>query len=252
MSLRRSLFAAACCLGLFSAHAQDAAQRPDTTGWSLGAIALVRDGGYIGDVNRTLLLPAVGYEGEHVFFRGLQLGWHAWRQKGLQLDVIAQARLEGFDARDVPITGLQDRRKSMDLGAVLTLSGVAGKLEFAALTDALGRSSGQELTLDYGYPMTAGRVRITPKIGVRWWSRDLANYYYGIRPAEVARGAPAAYAVSSALVPEIGVNVIAPLSRRWVLWGALRYQHLPSEIAGSPLVSKSSASTLLFGVSYVF
>jgi outer membrane protein len=252
MSIRRSLFAAACFIGMFPAHAQEVSQRPGTNGWQLGAIALVRNGGYIDDANRTLVVPAVGYEGKHVFFRGLQLGWHAWRQEGLQLDVVAQARLEGFDARDIPIAGLESRRESMDVGAVLTLSGEVGKLEFTALTDALDRSGGQELALSYGYPFTAGRVRITPKVGVRWWSNDMADYYYGIRPGEVARGAPAVYTASSALVPEVGVNVSAPLSRRWALWGALRYQRLPSEISNSPLMSKSSASTLLVGLSYAF
>lgn len=248
---RRLLFAAACFFGMFSAHAQDAAQRPDSNSWRLGAIALVRDGGYIRDVNRTLVLPAVGCEGDHVFFRGLQVGWHAWKRERLPLDVVAQARLDGFEASDIPIAGRQDRRASKDLGAVLTLSGDAGKLEFTALTDALDRSGGQELALDCGFPFTAGRVRITPKFDVRWWSSDMTDYY-GIRAQEVARGAPAVNAISSALVPEVGVNVIAPLSRRWAVWGALRYQHLPSAIADSPLVSKSSASTLLLGVSCVF
>jgi outer membrane protein len=252
MPIRRLLLAAACSLGLACAHAQDAARRPPANGWNVGAIALVRDGGYIGDVNRTLVVPAVGYEGDHVFFRGLQLGWHAWQREGMQLDVVAQARLDGFDRDDIPIPGLEDRRESVDLGAVMTLSGDAGKLEFSALTDALNRSGGQELALEYGYPFMLGRVRITPKAGVRWWSRDLANYYYGIRPREVAQGAPAAYAVSSSLLPELGVNVMAPVNRRWALWGAARYQRLPSQIADSPLVSASSTSTLLIGVSYRF
>lgn len=252
MFIRRSLVAAACFLVALSAHAQDAAQRPAATGWQLGAIALARNGGYIGDANRTLVVPAVGYEGEQVFFRGLQFGWHAWRRQGLQLDIVAQARLDGFDARDIPIAGLQSRRASMDLGAVLTLTGDGGKLEFAALADALDRSGGQELALNYGYPVAAGRVRITPKIGVRWWSRSMADYYYGIRSAEVARGAPALYRVASALIPEVGVHFVAPLGRHWGLWGALRYQRLPAAIADSPLVAQSSASTLLLGVSYAF
>ncbi|MGB4859681.1 MAG: MipA/OmpV family protein [Dokdonella sp.] len=252
MRIRQLLFAVACLSGTLSAHAQDGKERPVTRGWSVGVIGLVRDGGYVGDVNRTLVLPAVGYEGERVFFRGLQLGWHAWKREGLQLDVVAQARLDGFDAKDIPIAGLQDRRKSVDLGAVLTLSGDAGKLEFTALADALNRSGGKELALQYGYSLSAGRGSITPKVGARWWSSAMADYYYGIRPQEVFQGAPAIYEVSSALVPEVGVNVIAPLSRRWALWGALRYQHLPSAIADSPLVSKSSASTLLMSVSYVF
>lgn len=252
MIIRQSLFAATCLLASLAACAQETAQRPDTNGWSAGALALVSNGGYVGDANRSLVVPAVGYEGKQVFFRGLQLGWHAWRQDGLQLDLVVRARMGGFDASDIPIAGLQDRRDSMDVGAVLTWSGDAGKLKFTALTDALNRSGGQQLALDYGYPLTAGRARITPQIGVRWWSSKLADYYYGIRPAEVARGAPAVYQVGSALVPEVGVDVIAPLRGRWSLWGALRYQQLPSAIADSSLVSTSHASTLLLGVSYAF
>lgn len=252
MSLRRLLAFAVCLSSLPPVHAQDTSARPEATGWRLGAIALVRDGGYVGNVDRSLVVPAVGYEGEWVYFRGLQLGWHAWRGEGVQLDLVAQARLDGLDARDIPIAGLQDRRKSMDVGAVLTMSGDVGKLEFTALGDALGRSNGQELALVYGYPFSAGRVRLTPRIGLRWWSRAMADYYYGVRPGEVAQGAPAVYAVGSALIPEVGLNLLVPLSRQWGLYGAWRYQHLPRGIADSPLVSKSTATTLLLGVSYAF
>lgn len=252
MPIRRSWLAAACLIACCPLYAQEAAPRPPASGWRLGGIALVHNGGYLGDARRTLVVPAVGYESEQVFFRGLRLGWHAYRQQGLQLDLVAQARLDGFDAADVPIPGLQDRRASIDAGAVLTLSGDAGKLEFTALTDVLDRSAGQELALDYGYPFRAGRARVTPTVGVRWWSAAMADYYYGIRPFEVARGAPASYHVSSALVPEVGIDLLLPLDRRWAMFGLLRHQRLPGTIANSPLVSGSSASTLLVGVTYAF
>lgn len=87
---------------------------------------------------------------------------------------------------------------------------------------------------------------------MRYWSSDLADYYYGIDPREVARGAPETYVVGSVVTPEAGLNVVAPLSRRWSLWGVARYQHLPSAVARSPLVSGSSASTLLVGLTYGF
>lgn len=252
MFFRRSLLAAACIFGLLPAHAQDTSGRPYTDAWRVGAIVLVRNGGYIGNVNRTLAVPAIGYEGEHLYFRGLQLGWHAWRREGLRLDFIAQARLDGFDAEKIPIAGLEDRRKSLDIGAVLSFSAAFGKLELTTLADALNRSGGQELVLSYGYPIAAGRVRITPQLGLRWWSHNLADYYYGIRAGEVARGAPAVYTIGDALVPEAGVNVVAPLGRRWSVWSLLRYQHLPAAVADSPLVARSSASTVLMGVTYAF
>lgn len=252
MFARRSLAALACLLVFLPIHAKDASDQVERYDWQLGALALVRNGGYVGDAKQTLVVPAVGYEGQDVFLRGLQAGWHAWQRGGWRLDLIAQARLDGFDAKDIPIAGLEDRRKSIDVGAALSLSGTMGKLEASAVTDALNRSGGQELTVSYGYPFLAGHVRITPQVGVRYWSSNLTDYYYGIDPREVARGAPETYVVGSVVTPEAGLNVVAPLSRRWSLWGVARYQHLPSAVARSPLVSGSSASTLLVGLTYGF
>ena len=106
--------------------------------------------------------------------------------------------------------------------------------------------------MNYGYPFLAGHVRITPQVGLRYWSGSLADYYYGINPREMARGAPETYVVGSVVAPEAGLSVVAPLSHRWSLWGVVRYQHLPSAVSHSPLVSGSSASTLLVGLTYGF
>jgi outer membrane protein len=240
----------ACCSEAFAAG--ETASRRVPRGWQAGGIALVSNGGYAGSSSRQLVVPAVAYEGERVFLRGLQLGWHAWQRDDWRLDLVAQARLDGFDADDIPLDGLRDRRGSMDVGAVLTRSSRQGNLELTVLSDALSRSRGQELALQYGYPLRLGKWRLTPSLGVRWWSHRLADYYYGIRPAETADGAPGPYAVPAVLVPEAGFNAVVPLGRRWMFWSALKYQHLPAAITDSPLVQRSSASTVLVGVVYSF
>lgn len=232
--------------------AEETTSRRVPRGWQAGGIALVSNGGYAGPSSRQLVVPAAAYEGERVFLRGLQLGWHAWQRDDWRLDLVAQARLDGFDADDIPLDGLRDRRRSMDVGAVLTRSGRQGNLQLTVLSDALSRSRGQELALQYGYPLRFGKWRLTPSLGVRWWSHRLADYYYGIRPAEVADGAPGPYAVPAVLVPEAGFSATAPLGRRWMFWSALKYQQLPGAITDSPLVQRSSASTVLVGVVYSF
>lgn len=239
-----------CCSEAFAAG--EMASRRAQRGWQAGGIALVSNGGHVGSSGRQLVVPAAAYEGERVFLRGLQLGWHAWQRDGWRLDLVAQARLDGFDADDIPLDGLRDRRKSMDVGAVLTRSGRLGNLQLTALTDALSRSRGQELALQYGYPLQFGKWRVTPGLGVRWWSSRLADYYYGIRPSEAVNGAPAPYAVPGVLVPEASLGTMAPMGRRWTLWSALKYQRLPRAITDSPLVERSSASTVLVGVVYAF
>lgn len=237
-----------CCSEAFAAD--EATSRRVQRGWQVGGIALASNGGYAGSSSRQLVVPAAAYEGKHVFLRGLQFGWHAWQRDTWRLDIVTQARLDGFDAGDVPIDGLRDRQRSLDAGAMLTRSGRLGNVELTALTDTLSRSRGQELAVQYGYPMRFGLWRITPKLGLHWWSHRLADYYYGIDASEVANGAPGPYVAPAALVPEASINLVVPLGRRWTLWSALKYQRLPRAITDSPLVEGSSASTALVGVGY--
>lgn len=239
------------CMGCSAAvAAEEAASRRAQRGWQVGGMVLASNGGYAGSSSRHLVVPAVAYEGKHAFLRGLQLGWHAWPHDVWKLDIVAQARMDGFDADDIPYDGLRNRGRSMDVGVVLTRSWESGSLELTALTDALSRSDGRELAVQYGHPLRFGRWRITPKLGMRWWSHRLADYYYGIRASEVAKGAAGPYVASSALVPEADLNLAIPLTRRWTLWGALRYRHLPNAITDSPLVKHPSASTVLIGAGH--
>lgn len=221
------------------------------SGWSLGAGAIASDRGYIGEGNRIVPFPFVGYEGERFFIRGPELGVKLMDGESFDFDIVARGRFDGFDAEDLDIDGLEDRDDGVDAGFVGTFSGGFGRIEFSAVADVTDTSDGQEVRLEYGYPFRGGRTTITPSVAASWLSEDLADYYFGTLPDEILRDVPA-YAPGDVLVPEIGVSMQFMLNERWSLFGQASYRQWPNEIRDSPLIDSSGSGTLVFGAAYRF
>lgn len=235
-----------------------AQQAPPPTGpqkgWSLGPMLLVVDRPYRGRPPRVLPVPAIGYQGDYVFLQGIRFGVHVRRSRRFAFNVIAQPRLSSFSASDIPqIPGLEDRQDSVDVGFDMRVGlQRAGELGLTAVTDVLDRSNGQELDVRYRYPLRLGTTRVSPWAGVRWFSADLADYYYGTLPSEVARGAPY-YRPGAVFMPQIGISVFAPIGRsRWSVFVFYNTAFLPAALRNSPLVGADTSSTAVAGVFYRF
>ncbi|RPE81217.1 MipA/OmpV family protein [Vulcaniibacterium tengchongense] len=218
---------------------------PNDDRWSLGIGARVKDSAYAGEGTRTLPLPLVNYEGERFFWRGVTGGFHLFEGEAFRLEAVVSGRFDGFDIddlgrRELLANGLdpdwlQDRDDGLDVGLSARWRGRAGELKFEALADVADASGGYELSLDYGYALHWGRTTVVPGAGVRWMSKDMADYYYGTLDEEAALGAPA-YRPGSTLIPRASLGFSHPLGRKWRMIGAVKYEFLPGEIGDSPLI----------------
>jgi outer membrane protein len=232
-------------------------------GWGLGLGVVVSSAEYAGEDRRVRAVPLVSYEGERFFWRGISGGVHLYRQQGFSLDATLSARFSGIEKKDFGVRELaarginrdllDDRDDSLDLGLAAGWSGDLGKLEVGIKGDAGGASKGYEATLKYGYPVKLGRTRVTPHAGVSVMSKKMANYYYGTLASEVARGV-VDYKPGSAATPVIGIDVMHPINRDWMLMGGLSYRALPDKFKDSPLVDKDTngSASLIFAVSRSF
>ena len=215
-------------------------------------MGIVRDTPYRGADSDSLLVPFLQYEGERAYFRGLSLGWKLDPQAAIQIELIARARLDGFEAKDSPVfAGMAERERSLELGASAGRALGPGRIEFAAFADVLDRSGGQELDLMWRGDFGRGPFRIQPEAGLRWQSADLVAYYFGVR-AEEATPSRAAYRAGSAVLPRIAINALAPLGGRWSLFARVSVDTLPDEITDSPLVERGSERRGFVGLVYGF
>lgn len=231
-----------------AAQAQPAPRSP----WGVGVAAVVSDSPYAGEGARVIPVPVLSYESPRLYVRGLTAGWRIGQNLPVTVELLANVRLDGIDAddlgrRELAANGVQrdlltDRDHGLDLGAGLTWRGNAGEVQLQLLGDVSGRSRGQEASLQYGYPLRLGRTLVTPLLGARWHSSQLANYYYGTLPEEVARGV-VDYRPGASVLPQAGVSVFHPLGRHWSLVGSVRHTRLPDAYRNSPLLERGSSGT---------
>ena len=231
--------------------------------WGLGVGAAASDSPYAGEGMRVRPIPLISYHGEKFFFEGITAGWQFIESDSFELAAIAKLRLDGFDIddlgrRELASNGLdyrrlEDRDDSLDVGATGKWSGMAGELEIELLADVTDTSGGQEIAIQYGYPMQWGRTLVTPNVGVTWLSKDMANYYYGTLDEEVARGV-VDYKPDAVAIPHVGVSVMRILGDRWSMLAFLKYSVLPDEIKDSPFVEPDTdgSASILIGVQRSF
>lgn len=220
--------------------------------WSAGLLAIVRDVPYRQTDTDVTVVPALQYEGPRAYLRGLRLGWRMAGDRSGGPDLILQARMDGYAAKDSPyFDGMATRRRSLDGGLAWRQALGFGVLDASLTGDLLGRHRGQQATLAWGYPWQRGRLLLQPQLGLRWWSARSADYYAGVRPEEARPDRPA-YRPGSALIREAGVGAVYRIDTRWTLFGRLGYERLPDSLSHSPLVDAGDAWVGLFGVTRRF
>src|SRR5688500_15361362 len=230
--------------------------------WGLGLGAVVSDNPYAGRRTRYRPFPLISYDSDRLFFEGITAGVHLLDTSTLEIDLIAEANLDGIDAEDLGTRELaqngidrallEDRKDSADVGFDVSFSGRFGELKFQALADVLDASGGYEASVSYGYPFALSqRLVLTPNVGAKWQSADRADYYYGILDEEVARGVPT-YRPGSVVIPEVGLDLKYSLAERWLLLGNAKYRTLPGKVEDSPLLDSGQSIRFFIGVLRAF
>ncbi len=221
-------------------------------GWSLGVAVISSPEPYVDADNDVLVVPALSITAGRFSFRGIGAAWRLGEWGDVKAEALVRARLSGFDADDSPfLEGMEDRRKSADLGVELTWERERFGLRLTPTVDVLGRSDGAEMALEAFAPLRFGPVRVEPRVGVTWASSGLTDYYYGVRSDEARPGRPE-YRPGSTLNGTVGVFVFSPIRGRVLFQGFLQLERLGPEIEDSPIVSDATALTAFGAVSYRF
>lgn len=251
------------CVAVLAAFAAcDASADESSSHWGLGLGAIASDNPYAGRSTRYRPFPLITYDSDRLFFQGITAGVHLLDTGALEIDLIAEANLDGIDAEDfgagelaangIDRALLEDRKDSADAGFDVSFSGRYGELKFQALADVLDASGGYEASASYGYPFALSpQLELTPTIGAKWLSTDRADYYYGILDEEIARGVPS-YRPGSVVIPEVGIDLKYSLAGRWMLLGNVKYRALPDKVEQSPLLDSGQSFRVFIGVLRAF
>ena len=143
------------------------------------------------------------------------------------------------------------RDYAVELGFETLFGGEWGQATLRAYHDVSATHDGYEISADYSYRISRGRLSIAPMVGLSWKSADLSNYYWGVHPDEVT-AALTGYEARGGLGWEAGLRASYYLSKSLRLALSANYERLQYSVAQSPLVEKDYVFGYFAGLGWQF
>ena len=195
------------------------------------------------------------YEGKSFYVRGASVGYRLYNSDEDEFSIVASPLWQRFlheDTHDPRLRLLPDRDISGSAGLAWRHHADWGTLRASAQKEFTGHGGGSLFDVGYSYPLTQGRLRITPELGAVYATSALNDYYYGVSPAEAASSGLPSYRSEGGTSPYFGIAAGYQVSRSWLASAGLRYSVLPKAIKDSPMVNASHTQNYFFALSYTF
>jgi outer membrane scaffolding protein for murein synthesis (MipA/OmpV family) len=227
---------------------------PQAVRWSLGLGVISAPRPYVGASNKTIPIPLVELYYKRFYVQGIRFGYNLLKTDRVTIDARVDTVFAGLDPDDSPfLEGMEERKGTLFGGVGIDWKLGKFDLGFTAFTDMLGRSDGQQASMDLSRQWTFGRYRwgLSPSVGVVWQSASLVDYYFGVSPEEARPDRPE-FEGQAALNLRAGILTFYRLSPRLSLIALLRWQRLDNEIGDSPIVDKPRGYFGLAGITYRF
>lgn len=216
--------------------------------WTLGAISNTSSSVHLDTDKETKALPLIVYQGEHVYFQGIELGYRLLPLQSFHnLSFGLSLENESYDPDDsdnVDVRKLDDRD--------ITLMSVAayriGPVTFKAGQDILGEHDGFFAEVKAKLRLRVNEIGVSPEISYRYLDKKLSNHVYGVSQAESDRtgGNIAAYDSGSTQKMSVGVAVNYPLTKSAFV--NLKYTHSRyNDITNSPIVEDDKSNAVSIG-----
>lgn len=223
--------------------------------WTFGALIDAETGIYVGQNDEASLLPYVSYESERFSFS---------LHDGLAYQVFEG---DGPNGQTAAVSFVLSPRWAPDFGDdplfdglkrdTAIEAGVAGHYEAGlffvdaeALIDISDTHKGHEVSAFAGVQYEVGAVAIEAGIGARYRNDDLSQHLFGVGTSEV-NTARAAYAPGSTTSVFASVTALYAISDSLAVVGDITFEDL-GDVDASPLVDKSTQTSVTFGMLYRF
>lgn len=196
------------------------------------------------------VVPIIKVRYKKFYIDGKSLGYILNDSEEFEFSVLLKPRLMGYEDSDSPVlAGMDDRDWSIDGGFRFKWNNQFFSLSVTTLNDLLNEHQGQEFSCVVSREFKDGIF--IPRIGVRYLSDDIVDYYYGVLGNE-ATTSRAAYTASDAVNYFTGFSLAIPIGEKWAIIGDFEYENLNSEIEDSPIVDEEEILTYILGAVYRF
>lgn len=235
-----------------SALAQKSPPNDGSGQWSLGIGTVVVDKPYRDFDREVLPLPLLSYESKWISATVATFDIKLHSTELLSFRLRARWSGDGYEAKDSPVlNGMDERKSSLWAGGAVTWKTEFANLSGEVLADALGNSKGMRAKVQIDRRFATGNFGFTPRLAAEWVDDKYVDYYYGVRQSEAQAGR-AFHEGKATTNVQFGLRMdYSPLRNHTVFVdvGATRFGR---SVKDSPLVGKSTGTTLALGYAYRF
>jgi outer membrane protein len=143
------------------------------------------------------------------------------------------------------------RDYAIEAGFETLVDGEWGAATLRAFHDVGGTHDGYEISANYSFRHTRGRLSLSPSVGVTWKDDAMSDYYWGVRPSE-ASAVLAPYRARAGLSWEAGMRMSYYLTKRTRIALAANYERLQHSVERSPVVEEPYVFGYFAGVAWNF
>lgn len=219
--------------------------------WGLGVGVRLEETPYKGQSVITDALPLLSYEGRRAYLRGTRGGFVLLDGERFKLEAIGQFRLARYTGESGSYLAGMTRERSFDAGLNAIFPTALGEFSVEVLTDAGNTHRGEELSAGWARTFERGRLRWRPSLSLNRFSKDLADYYFGVLPGEVRTDRPA-YAAGPSTNLRLGVHATWQLTSNGYLYASVSGNRFDDEIGRSPIVQRQFVYSAFAGYLYRF
>jgi outer membrane protein len=138
-----------------------------------------------------------------------------------------------------------------EFGLEMLLDGEWGQATLRGFHDVSGTHHGYELSADYSYRFTRGRLSISPSVGISYKSDALSDYYWGVNPDETGLTL-VEYEADGGIDWDAGFRASYYLTKNMRLALSANYERLHDGVASSPIVTDDYVLGYFAGMAWQF
>lgn len=194
-----------------------------------------------------------GFFTEAIFdsFGGLTLGYRAYQSDRGNFEVVVSNTLATLSADTDGFESIEDRDADIVGGFRSTLYFPNSILQLSLLSDVSSKHNGLSASAQWGRFWQVRNWNLHAMIGARYFSNQLADYYFGVSADEVSEQTQL-YTAGGGTMAELEFGATLPLSEDWIFRSGLQIFRLPDSVFDSPLTLDREAYIFANSISYVF
>jgi outer membrane protein len=146
---------------------------------------------------------------------------------------------------------IPDRDYAIEMGLEMLFDGEWGQAALRGFHDVSNTHEGFEISADYSYRWTHGRLSLSPSVGLAYKSDEFSDYYWGITGKE-AGNTLMAYQADGGIDWNVGLRSSYYLTKSTRLAISANYERLHDSVALSPIVADDHVIGYFAGVAWEF